>query len=73
MSMSSETLERIQAVANERQALWRLAGRGQISAAQRQRIDEITNELPVLWDRHRRELVAENSSRYTGRKQFDAA
>lgn len=70
--MSSETLALINRIASERQGLWRLAGKGQISAEGRARIDQITNELTVLWDRYRRELVAETTSKPIFRSQLAA-
>lgn len=66
-----ETLDRIHQLANERHRLWRLAGKNQITDQQRRRIDEITNELPLLWDKHRRELVARTSSRRPEREFID--
>jgi hypothetical protein len=56
--MEEDTLELIQKVANERQLLYRLAGKQHLTLEQQSRLDEITNKLPVLWDEYRRELAA---------------
>ncbi len=52
-----ETFELIQKFSNERQYLYRLGGKQHLSAAQRQRLDELNGQIPMLWDRHRRELA----------------
>jgi hypothetical protein len=53
-----ETLELIQNLSNERQMLYRLAGKQHLDANQQIRLGELNFQLPVLWDRHRRELAA---------------
>ncbi|MFW5691598.1 MAG: hypothetical protein ACOCXZ_03765 [Chloroflexota bacterium] len=55
-------MSEIQRIANERQRLWSLAARKQITPDQLRRIQEITNRLPGLWDQHRREI----GTRYRG-------
>lgn len=50
-------LDTIQHLANERHMLYRLAGKQHLTPAQKQRLDEITAQLPVLWDLHRREVA----------------
>lgn len=56
--MEEDTLELIQQIANERHMLYRLAGKQHLTFNQQSRLDEITNQLPILWDRYRRELAA---------------
>lgn len=63
--MYTETLDQINRLANERLSLYRLVGKERLTSEQVNRIQQITNELPILWDRHRRELAAE---RYSARK-----
>jgi hypothetical protein len=58
-----DTMHEIHKLSNERLLLWRLAGKGLASPEKRRRIEEITNQLPILWDKHRRELAQQNSRR----------
>lgn len=62
-ALMNETLGTIQHISNERQMLYRLAGKQHLTPEQSQRLDEINAKLPVLWDAYRRELVG--SYRYT--------
>jgi hypothetical protein len=60
------TLELIQNLSNERLMLFRLAGKQHLDAHQQTRLGELNFQLPVLWDRYRRELAASrNWSRKT--------
>ena len=52
------TLDLIQKIATERQNLYRQASEQHLTPVQLQRLHEITNELPILWDRHRREVAS---------------
>lgn len=52
-----ETLELIQKFSNERQYLYRLAARQHLSVDQQRRLEEVNSQLPLMWDRYRRELV----------------
>ncbi|GAP62803.1 hypothetical protein ARMA_1226 [Ardenticatena maritima] len=56
--MQQSTLDLIQKLSNERQELYRLASQHRLTPEQRQRLQEINRQLPILWDRHRRELAA---------------
>ena len=56
-----ETLELIQTLSNERHMLYRLAGRQHLDSQQKIRLGELNFQLPVLWDRYRRELAASRS------------
>ncbi|MBZ0294939.1 MAG: hypothetical protein K8L99_20420 [Anaerolineae bacterium] len=58
-----DTMQQIQALSTERFDLWRLAGKQQLTTTQKTRIDHITGELAVLWDRHRREDAARRWNR----------
>jgi hypothetical protein len=64
-----ETLEQIQKIANERHFLYRLAGKQSLTDAQQGRIQQINNELPILWDRYRREFA---STRRPATAPFDS-
>ncbi|GAB4517048.1 MAG: hypothetical protein OHK0046_23300 [Anaerolineae bacterium] len=55
-----ETMGLIHKLANERLELYMLAGHTRLTDTQRYRVQEITDQLAVLWDRHRRELAANN-------------
>ena len=56
--MTDTTFELINQLANERNFLYRLAGKQHITETQLDRIHEIEGRLATLWDAHRRELVA---------------
>ncbi|MDQ7028671.1 MAG: hypothetical protein Q9O62_02265 [Ardenticatenia bacterium] len=56
--LNKSTLDMIQELANERFQLYQLASRHQLTPEQRKRLEEINRELPILWDRYRRELVS---------------
>lgn len=56
--MQQSTLDLIQKLSNERQELYRLASQHRLTPEQRERLQEINRKLPILWDRHRRELAA---------------
>jgi hypothetical protein len=56
-----ETLALIQHLADERHMLFRLAGRQHLDAAHQTRLGELKFQLPMLWDRYRRELAASRS------------
>ncbi|MDX1992495.1 MAG: hypothetical protein SF029_08900 [bacterium] len=53
-----ETMQQIHQLANERGMLYRLAGKGGLTTAQRQRMEELNAKLPVIWDQYRRELAS---------------
>lgn len=53
--MMSETFQKINQLSEERLSLYRLAGKQHLKNAQVARLTEITHELEVLWDQHRRE------------------
>ena len=72
--MEEDTLELIQKVANERHMLYRLAGKQHLTLEQQNRLDEITNRLPILWDQYRRELAASRQPKKNlAFKQWQAA
>lgn len=54
-----DTLGQIQGLANERQKLWRLAGRQGLTTEQRERVQSIGTRLERLWNLHRCELAAD--------------
>jgi hypothetical protein len=54
----NETLELIQRLSEERNTLYRLAGKSRLLPDQEARLNEITGRLPGLWDSYRRELAA---------------
>lgn len=51
----TETFRQINQLSDERFNLYRLAGKQHLTEVQRARITEITHQLEVLWDQHRRE------------------
>jgi hypothetical protein len=54
----NETFRQINALSDERLTLYRLAAKQHMTTAQQQRLHEINNQLPVLWDQYRREVVS---------------
>lgn len=54
----NDTMVQIQSMATERFNLYRLAGKQHLTPTQLNRVHEIEGRLAVLWDLHRRELVA---------------
>jgi hypothetical protein len=57
--MSDETMREIHQLANDRGYLYRLAAKQHLTDEQMRRLQDANNRLPFLWDRYRRELVAE--------------
>lgn len=58
-----DSFDEITRLANERHMLYRLAGHQQLSNPQKERLSQIDNQLPVLWDQYRRELATETRLR----------
>ena len=56
----TETFDLINQLSDERNFLYRLAGKQHITEVQLNRIHEIEGRLATLWDAHRREVVAKN-------------
>ena len=56
--MTDTTFDLINQLSNERNLLYRLAGKQHITETQLNRIHEIEGRLATLWDAHRRELVS---------------
>lgn len=54
----NSTLEQIQTLSDERNTLYRLAGKHHLTPDQETRLNHISVQLPLLWDAHRRELAA---------------
>jgi hypothetical protein len=50
-----DTMHKIQKLEMERHDLFKKAGNGKANAADRDRIGEITSQLYILWDQHRRD------------------
>ncbi|MCA0454239.1 MAG: hypothetical protein LCI00_09725 [Chloroflexi bacterium] len=64
--MTDTTFELINQLADERNFLYRLAAKQHLTETQLGRIHEIEGRLAMLWDTHRRELVASRRpERYT--------
>lgn len=57
---NQDTLAQIHRVSNERFNLFRLAGKQHLTPEQHNRIQEITAQLPILWDQHRREMASDH-------------
>jgi hypothetical protein len=60
--MYQETMSLIHQRATERLNLYRAAAKQGLSQAQFQRLHELDNELPTLWERYRREFAGRNRS-----------
>lgn len=60
--MAEETMALIHSIANERLMLYRLSGKQHLTPQQQARIQQISDQLPVLWDRYRREYAAEHNA-----------
>lgn len=58
-----ETMDRIQQVSNERQQLWRKAGKNGLDTSEARRLQTIGDELAVLWDQYRREFAGDTRVR----------
>jgi hypothetical protein len=58
-----DAFEMIQQLSNERHELYKTAGREHLNASQMDRLHEINNRLPLLWDEHRRELALRSAPR----------
>ncbi|HEX2621766.1 MAG TPA: hypothetical protein VHL11_16525 [Phototrophicaceae bacterium] len=56
-------MDLINQLANERHNLYRLAGKQHFTPQQEQRLGELNNQLPILWDQHRRELASDHYPR----------
>lgn len=54
----NETFNRINQLSDERFNLYRLAAKQHLTAAQHERITQITSQLEVLWDQYRREVAS---------------
>lgn len=52
-------MDLINQLANERHSLYRLAAKQHLTVEQRARLNELSVQLPILWDNYRRELAAE--------------
>lgn len=50
-------MDQIQALSNERQGLWRLAGKQKLNEAQRERLYDLHEIIAKLWGRHRAEVA----------------
>lgn len=57
--MNNTALDIIQARSDERQALWRKAGKGGLNKQETERVKALTAELAQLWDQHRREVAGD--------------
>lgn len=58
--MYAETMNQIQTAANERQLLYRTAAKQGLTNEQTRRLHELNDQLPILWDRYRREYAGRN-------------
>lgn len=55
---NTPTLNSINALANERQMLWSLAGKQRLTSQQRERLQFLHKRIDLLWDLRRREIAA---------------
>lgn len=51
------TMGQIQALSNERQGLWRLAGKQKLNEKQHERLHDLKGIIERLWDVHRSEMA----------------
>lgn len=58
----NDTLQLIQKYATERFNLYVLAGHQQLTPNEKQRLDELTAQLPMLWHQHRSEVAMQHYS-----------
>jgi hypothetical protein len=58
--MHMEIMNQIHQAANERHTLYRLAAKQHLTLDQTQRLHKLNTDLPLLWDRYRREYAARN-------------
>ena len=54
----NETFNLLNRMSDERLNLYRLAGKQHLTVEQQQRLAEINNHLPVVWDQYRREVAS---------------
>ncbi len=54
------TMDRIQELSSERQALWQKAGRRELNNEEYWRLQQISKELDKLWDSYRRQRATAN-------------
>lgn len=57
MGHDSGTMAQIQMLSNERQGLWRLAGKQKLNEGQRERLHDLHGIIARLWDTHRSEVA----------------
>ncbi len=55
--MYQETMNLIHNMASERHMLYRLAAKQSLNPDQTRRLRELNDQLPVMWDRYRREYA----------------
>lgn len=55
--MYEETMREIQQTSKERLNLYMLAGQGGLTPQQLQRLHQLNDAMPLLWDRYRREFA----------------
>lgn len=55
--MYQETMNLIHRMASERHLLYRLAAKQALNPEQIRRLRELNDQLPVIWDRYRREYA----------------
>lgn len=60
--MANETMHLINSIVNERLTLYRLSGKQRLTPEQQLRIQQIGDQLPILWDRYRREYATERGA-----------
>lgn len=66
----SVTMEQINQLSDERQALWRKASRNELASEEYWRLQQISRELEKMWDTHRRHQAADSGERRPRRKQL---
>ncbi|MAS34110.1 MAG: hypothetical protein CL610_08885 [Anaerolineaceae bacterium] len=59
-AMYQETMNQIHKFANERHMLYRSAANHGLTPDETRRLHELNDQLPILWDRYRREYAGRN-------------
>ena len=73
MHMHEETMQTIHRLSDERFRLFLAAGHGGLSTQQQERLTTLNNELPMWWDRYRREFAAYRHDRPSAGQRQKAA
>lgn len=71
--MSEETMSEIQKVSKERLNLYLQASHDGLTPKESQRLHELNDLIPLLWDRYRREFVRQSDGKGRAEPLYEAA